>query len=330
MQVIKGQENFNGISDRLTCAIGAFDGLHKGHLKIIRYLKELSKRNGTKSAILTFEPIPRHFFQINQGLTNLLNPEVEGNILTPLCEKIELIKKEGIDYLLIIPFTLKFSTIKYTDFFYEIFVKRLNVERLIVGVNFFFGYKKRGNVLKLNKLCQSSNIALTVVDEYIENGEVVSSTLVREELKNGNIKKVNQLLGREYFLKGIVVKGDGIGRKIGFPTANIFPLARYKLKPARGVYFAKIIIKNNSYFGVLNLGKAPTFNYNKHKLEIFIFDFDSNIYGEIVSVGFLERLRNIKKFDTVEELKIQIKQDINICKSLIKSGGLYGSPGGKV
>ena len=301
---------------RIPCpivTIGIFDGVHIGHKSLLNKLKEVSHNVNGETTIITLWPHPRIFF--NQ-LENF-------GLLTLLDEKIKIVENLGIDNLIIIEFNEKIANLNYEKFLTDYLIKRIDPCYVIVGNNHHFGKNREGNINKLKEFSEYYGFKLEIVNISYLNNFKVSSTTIRNLLINGDIKNANLLLGYEYFIKGTVIKGSGIGKKIGFPTANI-KIDDYKLKPQNGVYAVKVEIDTNCYYGMMNIGYRPTINEQKHELtlEVNIFDFQSDIYEKEIIVKFIEKLRDEQKFQSKEKLINQLYKDkeytINLLKKLKK------------
>lgn len=293
-------KDFESISlEDSVAAIGFFDGVHKGHQTLVNEALKFSKRHFLKSAVITFHPHPS---------VVLSKSKTDIDYITPLSEKETIFEEMGIDYLIIIKFNDPLSKL-LPDEFIQAFIVKLNIKHLIAGFDFSFGYKGQGNMMNLNEY-MSDEFTYQVIDEVSNQGEKISSTRIRENLKIGNIKLVNQLLGRPYSFKGLVMDGDKRGRTIGFPTANLEPTTSYLL-PKQGVYAVRVKVAGVFYYGMANLGYVPTFKLERKepKVEVYIFDFDKNIYGEIIEVQWLDYIREEKKFSGIEEIKQQLKAD---------------------
>lgn len=288
--------------------IGTFDGLHVGHLKIIENLKKKANELKLKSVVITFYPHPRV----------ILDEGNEVKLLTPIDEKIKLFEKLGIDYLFIIPFTKEFSKKTYQEFVEEIVFGKTKAKFLIIGYDHKFGKNREGDGNKLQEYVEGKIFEMIIVGpEEIEN-EPVSSTKIREAINNDNLDFANKMLGRYYFIDGIVIQGAKRGRTLGFPTANLKPSENNKLIPPNGVYFVRVLHNNQNYFGVANIGLRPTFNNVKEPItEVYIFDFSKEIYGENISIEFIKKLRNERKFNSIEQLEIQIQKDVEVAKNFI-------------
>lgn len=301
---------FYNISDfkstkKTIVTIGTFDGVHLGHQKIINRLLELKKQNGGEIVLFTFEPHPR----------KVLFPEQRDlKLITTSEEKCELLEKFNVDNVLVYPFSTSFSQMPARDYIFEILVKGLKTGTLVIGYDHRFGSNREGN---LNMLKELEKLGIFEVEE-ISAQEIdqlnVSSTRIRKAIDEGDIETANKFLGYNFFVSGIVVKGKQLGRTIGYPTANIFVADSNKLIPKIGVYSVYAIYKGKKYKGMLNVGINPTTDTdNKIKVEVNIFDFDKEIYGENLKVEFVRRIRDEKKFANLDELKDAIANDKLIC-----------------
>ena len=279
--------------------IGNFDGLHIGHKKLISTTKKYALDRNLKSVLITFNPHP---IEVLKNIPFLrIFSEQEKNIE---------IEKENIDFFIRYPFTKEFALISPIDFV-SILSNKLNCKVLVVGEDYCFGRNRAGNVETLKKLGKESNIEVIVVSNIIIDGERVSSSIIRNCIKEKNIKKANMLLNRPYYILSKVVEGNKLGRTIGFPTANIIPLEN-KILPPDGVYITKTIYEGKTYKSITNIGTNPTVN-NIHKtIETYIFDFNENLYGEYIKVCFYDWIRGVEKFDGIESLKKQICKDIDV------------------
>ncbi len=286
--------------------IGNFDGLHLGHQKLFKLAKKYKKKYSSKIGVLTFEPMPKMFF--NSALKNFR--------LSNLKQKIENISKLNVDFAIIKKFDHKFSKTKSISFIKEILGKKLNPKFIFVSNNFRFGNKREGNVKELirhEKLCKYKIIKpqpLTI------KKQIISSSLIRKYLQNGKLNSVNKLLKRNWSIDGKVQRGKQLGKKIGFPTANIDIQDYVLAKP--GVYAVKIKKRKNPNYikGIANLGYRPTFNGKKILLEVHLFNFSGNLYNKYLRVEFLKFIRAEKKFKNVDQLKKQINIDLLIAKKL--------------
>jgi len=288
--------------------IGTFDGVHIGHKIIIEKLKEQAKKLNCESVVITFFPHPRV----------VVNNDTKILLLTTLEEKKELIEKLGVDKLYIINFTKDFAKKTYQEFLAETIIKNNKAKHIIIGYDHKFGKDRAGDKTNLMELTKENNIDITIVNPQEIDGLVISSTKIRNALLDGNLDLANKMLGRNYKVNGKVVEGSKRGRTLGFPTANIEPHDKNKLLPQNGVYLVKVFLENEKYSGVLNIGLRPTFNNRIEPIaEVHLLDFNKNIYGKEISVEFIKRLRDEKKFDSKEELVKQIKNDIKIVREIL-------------
>lgn len=282
----------------LAVALGFFDGVHIAHQEVISKAVDFAKENNLKSAVITFKKSPAVYFK-----------NTEEKTISSLSDRLNFIEKSGIDYAFVIDFE-KIANIEAYDYIKNIIVKNFSPKAVITGFNHTFGLNKSGNGELLKNLEKEFNFKYFEIQPKKLNGEIVSSTLIKKYLSEGNIKQANEMLGRKFFVKNKVIKGEQLGRTLGFKTANIiYPENIADIK--NGVYGANVIYQNKKYKGILNLGVKPTVsNLNKRILEVNIFDFDKDIYNEKITVEFEEKIRDEKKFSSVEELKIQIEKDI--------------------
>jgi riboflavin kinase/FMN adenylyltransferase len=289
---------------------GTFDGVHLGHQKILNRLREIANEKGGETVLITFFPHPRMV---------LFNDSQNLKLLSTISEKIEKLANFGIDHLVIIPFTREFSEINSEDFIRKILVERIGAKLLVIGYDHRFGKNREGSFDYLKE--NSSKFGFKVIEiprHDIENIGI-SSTLIRNSLLAGDIVQANSLLGIEYSLSGKVVKGKQLGRTLGYPTANIYVVEDYKLIPADGVYAVLINYDNLIYQGVLNIGKRPTIEGKDRTIEVHIFDFDKDIYGENISISFVEKIRDEHKFESLDLLKAQIQIDAEKARLILKS-----------
>ena len=292
-------------------AIGNFDGLHKGHLAVIEYAKEIAKKNNKKIGIITFEPHPKNFFSRSFDYFRL----------TPFRTKFELTSKLMIDYYFNIRFDKNFAGISAENFVIQILIKSLRVCHIVTGEDFVFGNMKRGNVKMLKRISEEKNTFnfSTVNEMGNTNSEKISSSIVRKKILEGDIKDIKEYLNRDWSIKSRVIKGLQKGKQLGFPTANFY--TRKFCKMMYGVYAVKVKIfyKKSCKLldGIANYGTRPTFSGKAPLLEVNIFDFNDLIYGQLVEICFKSFIRNEKKFKNEIELKNQINTDIKIAKRLL-------------
>ena len=284
--------------------IGNFDGVHLGHQKLFSLAKKYKKKYRVKIGVLTFEPMPKMFFD-----STLKNFRISS-----LNQKISLLKKQSVDFIITKKFNKEFSKTKSIKFINQIICKKLNPKFIFVSNNFKFGNKREGNVNQLVQYESSNNYKIIKPQPLLINKKIVSSSLIRNFLKNGKLKKVNKFLNRKWSIEGRVQKGRQLGKKIGFPTANI-DIKNYVLaKP--GVYVVRALRQNSTKYirGIANLGYRPTFNGKKILLEVHLFNFSGNLYNKYLTVEFLNFIRKEKKFKNIDQLKKQIKVDLKIAK----------------
>ena len=280
--------------------IGDFDGLHLGHQKLFKLAKIYKKKFTSKIGVLTFEPMPKMFF----------NPNLKNFRLSNLSQKIENLEKLNVDFVITKKFNLGFSKTKSIIFIKETLGKKLSPKFIFVSNNFRFGNNREGNVKELIKYEKLHKYKIIKPQPLKIKKKIISSTLIRKFLQNGKLNKVNKLLKRNWSIDGKVQKGRQLGKKIGFPTANI-DIKDYIL-PKPGVYAVKVKkIKNSNYMkGIANLGYRPTFNGKKILLEVHLFNFSENLYNKYLKVEFLKFIRAEKKFKNVDQLRKQIKIDL--------------------
>ena len=303
---IKVYKNFN-ISRKFynsIILIGNFDGLHVGHQKLFYIAKNFKSKKKLKIGVITFDPIPKMFF----------NPSFKHYRISNFNQKIEILKKYNIDFVINKTFNKKFSKTKYTSFIKNILFKKIKPKYIFVSSNFKFGNKREGSVKSLKQYEKVYNYKVINPSPLKKNYKIVSSTLIRKYLTQGNIKTANNYLARNWSIEGLVKLGRKLGRQIGFPTCNIDIKDYIIAKP--GVYAVKVTIgKNKKKFkGIANLGYRPTFNQKKILLEVNIFNFSKNVYNKKLKVEFISFIRGEKKFKNIDQLKKQIDKDILVSK----------------
>ena len=306
MNVVDGIENYKANSKSIL-TIGTFDGVHLGHQKIITSLVTKAKQKSLQANILTFFPHPRMVLQKESNL----------KLIDTLEEKQNLLSELGIDNLIIQPFSKEFSKLTAIEFTRDVLVNELRISALMIGYDHRFGKNREASVEDLIRYGQSYNFEVNVIPAQDISSITVSSTKIRDAIKISNFKKVNQFLGRPYELNGKVIKGNGVGRTIKYPTANIEIKEIYKLIPPKGVYLVKIYLGENEFSGMMNIGNRPTINGLNQTIEVHIFDFDKDIYGKNLKVCFLKKIRKEKKFDSLPSLKSQLKKDEENCKRIL-------------
>ena len=303
---IKIYKNFNikKYHKQSIILVGNFDGVHLGHQKLFTLAKKYKKKYSIKIGVLTFEPMPKMFF----------NDKLKNFRISSLEQKIDLLKKLSVDFIITKEFTREFSKIKSSNFITQILGKKLNPKFIFVSNNFRFGNKREGDVRQLIKSESVNDYKIIKPQPLLINKKIISSTLIRSFIQKGKLKKANNFLNRNWSISGKVQRGRQLGKKIGFPTANI-EIGNYVLaKP--GVYAVRVLRKNSLKYikGIANLGYRPTFNQNKILLEVHLFNFSQNLYNKYLTVEFLKFIRKEKKFKNVDHLKKQIKTDLLIAK----------------
>ncbi len=284
--------------------IGNFDGLHLGHQKLFQLAQTYKKKYNLKIGVVNFDPMPKMFF----------NKKLKNFRLSNVNQKIKLLSNLKADFVVTKKFDKKFSKTKALNFITRIISKKLSSRFIFVSNNFRFGNKREGNVNLLKKYEKSFNYKVIKPEPLIKNKKIVSSSLIRNLLEKGFLNQANNLLNRNWTIQGVVKKGRQVGKKIGFPTCNIDIQDYVLAKP--GVYAVKVLRKNSNKYlkGIANLGYRPTFNQKKILLEVHLFNFSGNLYNKLLSVEFLKFIRKEKKFKNVNQLRTQIKKDLNIAK----------------
>ncbi len=286
--------------EKTVITLGTFDGIHLGHKKILETLVEKSKTLSGRNFLVTFHPHPR----------SIIVRDKKVRLLSTLEEKIPILESIGVHNLLVINFTKEFSQKTSYEFVKEYFVDKIGVNEIVIGYDHHFGKGRGGNVDALRKMGEEFGFKVTPVEAVCVDGNTVSSTKIRNALSEGDIVLANKLLGRRYSFGGVVVEGDKRGRDLGFPTANIKVFGDDKFLPKIGIYLVETIVEGKNYFGLMSIGKRPTFyEYGNVTTEVYIMDFSKDIYGLSVSVNIIERIRDEEKFSSVDELITQMKKD---------------------
>lgn len=298
------------IDEKLCLTIGNFDGIHKGHREIIKNLIQQTKTSNLKSAILSFTPHPKIYF--NKQKNFMINSQ---------SKKKEILKDLGLDYLIDLNFNDKFTQLSHNEFEDKILLEKLNSKRILIGKDFQYGNQRKGNIDTLKIFCEKNKIELEEIGLILNdhNSNKISSSEIRENLKDGKIELANKDLKRNFSVAGKVIKGDQRGRTIGIPTANLeYPLNTITIP--YGVYAVETLIEGNTYFGIVNFGIRPTFNKDKPIVEAYLFDFDNDIYDKDIEILFHKQIRQEKKFNDIKELLNQINIDIAEAKKILKYG----------
>ena len=279
--------------------IGTFDGVHVGHQKIVKLLINAAKLEGLKSVILTFFPHPRMVLQKDSSI----------KLINTIDERHAILDALGLDYLLIKKFTKAFSRLSAEDFVKQILVDKLHAKKVIIGYDHRFGRNRNANIDDLKRFGNEYDFEVEEISAQDINDVAVSSTKIRRALNEGNIAKANMFLGYNFMITGTVVKGKGLGRQLGFSTANIKVDEDYKLIPKYGSYIVSSIINNEKIFGMLNIGINPTVDGNTESIEVHFFNFNKDIYNKSIQIDLHERIRDEQKFESIEALKNQLAKD---------------------
>jgi riboflavin kinase/FMN adenylyltransferase len=312
LKIIQNIEDFP-VLNYPVISVGRFDGVHLGHQKLLKICKKEAQKNKGEVVVITFDPGPEEvLFQRTKDDIKLLNT---------IEEKAKLLEQFGVDYLLIIPFTEAFSHTTSYDFVKSILVDKLQVKEVVMGFDNQYGYGRDGDFLLMNKLAEKYGFKVSEVPMEDLHKLGVSSVRIRKYLTEGNIPAANKFLGYKYQMSGEVIHGNQIGRRLGFPTANmdVKDKYRHKLMPA-GVYLVEIKLGDEQFYGMANIGYRPTLRTEKHELtaEVNIFKFNRDIYGKKITMLFLEKLREEQKFDGLDHLKEQLKKDRNAACELME------------
>lgn len=296
----------------IVAATGFFDGVHMGHRKVLSRLCEIAKERGEKSAVITFWPHPRSVLQ--QEAYNL-------RLLTSLDEKKAIFKSIGINKVIVIDFTKEFSLLSTEQFLKKYLKGKYGVDVLVIGYDHKIGHDVNESQDEMIALAHSAGIEIVRVDEFVEGSEIISSTKIRKALVDGNVEKASEFLGYRYGLTGVVVSGQHIGRTMGFPTANLKLYNPLKLVPGNGVYAVYAEVCGKRYSGICNIGVRPTVgSSNAQTIETHILDFDEDIYGLDLRIEFVQRIRNERKFDSLDLLKQQLSKDKEFARGALQNG----------
>ena len=306
MKIYRSIEDYDE-DKRSVVTIGTFDGIHLGHKKILSRLIKSSKNKDLNSVVLTFFPHPRI----------ILNKYNEVKMIDTLDEKIIHLNEIGIDSLIIHPFDKNFSLLSANQFIKDFLVDKLKIKHIIIGYDHRFGKGREASVTDLKNYADDYDFTVEEIKAQEIEKITVSSTKIRNSINQGDIKTTEKYLGRYFNLTGKVVKGDGLGKKINYPTANIFIEETYKIIPKDGVYLVETIIKDKLFKGMMNIGHRPTIGTNVKSIEVHLFNFNEDIYGQVISIKMISKIRDEKKFSSIEALKGQLVKDENYCLKLI-------------
>jgi len=304
--ILQARQEINKLKTSSVVTIGNFDGVHRGHQAIIKRTLELAQNLNSLAIALTF---------VNH--TESLLGEAPFLLNMPLFRR-ELLAKQGLDGLLEVEFTQNLALMEPGAFFETWLVKGLNIRALVIGYDFRFGSGGRGDYQLLKGMADEAGISLARVAPIQEEGEVISSSRIRQLLAEGRIEKANLMLGYNFMIEGEVIEGEQLGRQLGYPTANIRLRPEYLL-PCYGVYLVRSFVENDFYFGLANVGIKPTFGKSHPLVEIYLFDVEVNLYHKVVRVEFLRFIRPENRFPGPEALRAQIARDVEIAQSLLKS-----------
>lgn len=290
--------------------VGTFDGVHRGHQAIIEYLRTRSREQGGTSTLVSFDPHPR---SVVHGK--------EVPLLTTVQERADILEGLGIDRLVVIPFSKDFAQLEPEKYVTEVLVQRIGLQEITVGYDHRFGRKRAGDVDLLRELGPDHGFQVDVIPPQQVDHDVVSSRRIRDVLREeGDVEKARELLGRPYQLQGIVARGEGRGREIGYPTANLALQDARKLVPKRGVYAVRVHLPDGTrHGGMMNIGRRPTFDGMDVTVEAHLFDFEGDLYGERLSVQFVQRLRDEQKFDSPDALVMQLSEDEQHCRTIVEA-----------
>ena len=302
MKIIREFENYTENTPKVL-SLGMFDGVHFGHISIINLLKSVAQENNLETAILTFWPHPRKVF----------NPNDEIKLLNTLNEKLNLLENANLDVVFLKSFDENFRNLTGEEFIRQILVQKLNVKHIIIGHDHVFGKNKSGNFELLQKLSKELDFVVQQLDAVKEGEFNISSTKIRNCLANGNIIGANKMLGYHYSVSGKVIDGKKLGRTIGYPTANI-EVDELRLLPKKGAYIVEVYVKNKFYKGMLSIGTNPTVNGEKLTVEVYILDFNEDIYDEEITVKFRDFLHEEIKFESLEKLIERLDEDKRLTK----------------
>ncbi|MEW6144949.1 MAG: bifunctional riboflavin kinase/FAD synthetase [Thermodesulfobacteriota bacterium] len=289
-----------------SATIGNFDGVHIGHKRILSAVKETAGTKGLSSCVITFHPHPQKVLQ-----------NIEIPLLMPIRERLRLLENEGIDFVACYTFTKEMSKITAKDFISEILVGRLKVKHLIIGPDFSFGRKREGNADLLKAMGKAYDFETSVIGPVFIDNEVVSSSAIRNFLREGDARKAARFLGYFYYVEGQVTEGEKRGRQIGYPTANLD--TDWDIFPKTGVYATRAYLDGKKLDSITNIGYRPTFGSNKLLIETHIFDFNSDIYGKRLRLEFIERIRDEKRFESVDALVAEIGKDVEKVKDVLRN-----------
>lgn len=291
--------------NNLSLALGFFDGVHLGHKKVIKNCVKNAIDNNLKSGLITFINHPKCIIN-----------NIEPKYILDFKSRLKHIEKLNVDYCFVYDFNEKFLNLDYYQYIQHILINNFHPKFITTGFNHYFGKNREGTPEKLKQYVKQFDYTYNKIEPYILDNDVVSSSLIRQKLTLGEVQQANKMLSYNFYIEGKVIEGKKLGRTINFPTAN-FLYNKNIIQIPYGVYFVKVAVENKQYFGVLNFGIKPTINAfdNKPLCEVYIFDFNDNIYNKKIKVEFIQKIRDEKKFDSIDDLKKQISHDVNKCKN---------------
>lgn len=288
--------------------IGNFDGVHRGHKHVMQRLKQHAAAVGGPAIVFTFDPHP----------ARLLRPEQSPPPLTWIDRKAELLSELGVDAVVAYPTDLALLQLEYADFFREIVLDQIGARAMVEGPNFYFGHNRQGDVQKLGELCTRHGLELEIVQPKLESSgeEMISSSRIRRLIGGGDVAGAGQLLTQPYRIRGLVVHGSARGASLGFPTANLDAIDT--LVPSHGVYVGRALIERRWYWTAVHIGPNPTFGELASKVEIHVLDFDGSLYGTVLEVDFIDRIRGVQAFPNIESLRTQLQRDIDFARDVAR------------
>ncbi|MFN5706440.1 MAG: bifunctional riboflavin kinase/FAD synthetase [Planctomycetota bacterium] len=308
MKLLRRLEQFPSELRGGALTIGNFDGVHRGHKHVMQRLKQHAAAVNGPAIVFTFDPHP----------ARLLRPEHSPPPLTWIDRKAELLSELGVDAVVAYPTDLALLQLEYADFFHKIVLERIGARAMVEGPNFYFGHDRHGDVQKLAELCTDYGLALEVVQPKLETSgeEMISSSRIRRLIGSGDVAGAGRLLTQPYRIRGLVVHGSARGASLGFPTANLDAIDT--LVPAHGVYVGRAQIERRWYWTAVHIGPNPTFGEFASKVEIHVLDFDGSLYGTVLEVDFIDRIRGVKAFADIESLRTQLQRDIEFARDVAR------------
>lgn len=307
MKVYNSVEEFPGLENAVV-TIGTFDGVHAGHNKIIQRLNDVAMETKGETVLLTFFPHPRMVLQPDDS---------DLKLITTMEERTLLLEKNGINHLIVQPFSKEFSRISATEFVRDVLLSKIGMKTLVIGYDHHFGRNREGSYKELEEMASMYGFRLEEISKQVIDEVAVSSTKIRKALLLGDVEAANKLLGHDFTLRGEVIKGDRIGTSLGFPTANIKIRESYKLIPEDGIYAVMVEVDGELHKGMLYLGTRPTVDGKKHTSEVNILDFNRDIYGKTITVFLKTRIRGDMHFENLEQLKEKMKEDLQNATKLL-------------